>query len=70
MRCCELETRVDIELRKYPFPWRAALAMRGADHDDVLGDDRRGMQSDLGVDQVEAFLIEALLQIDHSVGAE
>lgn len=27
MRCCELETRVDIELRKYPFPWGAALAI-------------------------------------------
>ena len=48
----------------------AAFAMRGANHDHVLGDDRRGMQADLRGREVEAFLIEAGLQVDDAVGAE
>ena len=43
--------------------------MRGADEDDAIGNDRRGVEADLAGDEVE-LLIHALLQVQDPVGAE
>ena len=48
---------------------RGAGAMRGADEDDVLGDDRRAVPGDLALDRVE-LLVGVLLQVDDAVDAE
>ena len=48
---------------------RAALEVRGADDDDVLGDDRRGVQSDLAGDRIDRLIV-VRLQIDDAVLAE
>ena len=57
-----------------PWRWLAAArrgagAMRGADEDDVLGDDRRAVPRDLALNRIE-LLIGVLLQIDDAVDAE
>ena len=48
----------------------AAFAVGGANHDHVLGDDRRGMQADLGVLEIDALLVEARLQVDDAASTE
>ena len=43
--------------------------MRGADDDDVAGDDRRGVQSDLAVLGIDRLIV-VHLQIDNAAGAK
>ena len=47
----------------------AAGLVRGADDDDVAGDDRRRVQSDLAGDRIDRLIV-VLLQIDDAVRAE
>ena len=43
--------------------------MRGADDDDVFGDDRTGIQADFSVDEIEDLVV-ILFQIDDAVLTE
>ena len=66
--------RPDIEAAHVAFLVAPALGigagpMRGADDDDVLGDERRRVQTDLAGDQIH-FLIVVELQIDDAGLAE
>ena len=48
---------------------RIVPGVRGADDDDVAGDERRGLQSDVGGDRID-LLIVVPPQIDHAVASE
>ena len=56
-------------LRVRAAPRRAAGAVRGADEDDVSGDDGRAVPGDIGGDRIE-LLVVVLLQIDDPLLAE
>ena len=60
--------------RMYPFALRIVFGdmtrpVRGADDHDVAGDERRGVQAELGGDEID-LLIVVELQIDDAVVAE
>ena len=48
---------------------RVVRGVRRADDDDIVGDDRRGLQADVGIDRIDLLVVVAP-QVDHAVPSE